>query len=410
MKAESLYCNLTSDRIAEMIRRAERFVCFIAPGIQVKPAKAMAEAAERLGREKIAVSLDFDEHVFRMGWGDVKAVEILRNVGIRIGDARGLRSGLVLVDQQGHAFTPTAKFLESETRPSLNALSLVSDQVRDLARHLIRTPSEDPDACTPMVKLPGVASEVVEQQLQEVKVKLEDIPPLEFDVARQVNVFSPYLQFVELRLQGVKLDRKRYTIPQALTGIGRFRDPDGRMKATFDLIGEAERNAVSASPLEKELDDIREEFTRPLPRQIGSGRVFLKAEKAKMEKRISDLRRHLAEYQAHLDNVLQNVLDRSKKHIIEYYTQMVLESPPHGLILHCGKHPESRDAQLWIDGCLSDFPTIDIIVNKMNLRVNYKDVTYETLSSETFVDWVKGAFRDVDWDKPLAEYKAAKGE
>ena len=68
----ALFCMLDSQRMAELIRSAKRLVCYAGPGVRMAPARALAEAAERLGIEMVTVSLDFDERVMRMGFGDWK--------------------------------------------------------------------------------------------------------------------------------------------------------------------------------------------------------------------------------------------------------------------------------------------------------------------------------------------------
>ena len=41
------------------------------------------------------------------------------------------------------------------------------------------------------------------------------------------------------------------------------------------------------------------------------------------------------------------------------------------------------------------------------IDVNFKDVTYETLNREDFLESVQKAFPNVDWDKAYSEFKAA---
>jgi hypothetical protein len=67
MNNGALFCHLSSDRIADLIRTAEGSVCFARPGIQIGPATAMVEAAKRIGPKLLTISLDFDERVLRMG-------------------------------------------------------------------------------------------------------------------------------------------------------------------------------------------------------------------------------------------------------------------------------------------------------------------------------------------------------
>ena len=134
---DALFCSLESIAIASAIRSAQHSVCYAAPGIQAEPANAMAEVAARIGPELIAVCLDFDERVMRMGFGDLAAVKVLRDAGIAVSSASGLRTGLVIVDHQGYMFTPTVLYLEAEDRPgeAPNAMRLSKEQASEaLAR------------------------------------------------------------------------------------------------------------------------------------------------------------------------------------------------------------------------------------------------------------------------------------
>jgi hypothetical protein len=65
----ALFRSLDSAAIAADIRTAEFSVCYAAPGIQQGPANAIADVAKRIGADLITVCLDFDERVFRMGFG-----------------------------------------------------------------------------------------------------------------------------------------------------------------------------------------------------------------------------------------------------------------------------------------------------------------------------------------------------
>ena len=53
------------------------------------------------------------------------------------------------------------------------------------------------------------------------------------------------------------------------------------------------------------------------------------------------------------------------------------------------------------------FPTAESLIKEMKLEERYKDVTFETLNREDFLESVKEAFDGVDWDKAYREFKAA---
>lgn len=75
-----------------------------------------------------------------------------------------------------------------------------------------------------------------------------------------------------------------------------------------------------------------------------------------------------------------------------------------GQFLKCGE----AKARVWL-GCELDrvFPTAEALIQKMQLDVCYKDVTFETLNQEDFLDAIKEAFPHIDWDKAYQEFRAA---
>ena len=111
---DALFCSLTPLRLAELVRSARHAVCYAGPGLQLDLAQAMVEVAGRVGKEMLTVSLDFDDRVMRMGYGNVEAVKLLLDAGIAVQSSPGLRTALVVVDDAGYIFTPTALYLEAE--------------------------------------------------------------------------------------------------------------------------------------------------------------------------------------------------------------------------------------------------------------------------------------------------------
>jgi hypothetical protein len=411
-----LFCTLGSDRIADLVRSAERFVCYAGPGVQMAPAQALAEAAGRLGVEMVTVALDFDERVMRMGFGDLGAVRILREAGIPVNDAPGLRIAMVLVDDEGYLFTPTALYLEAEPQggQAANAMRLSTAQLHEamarlspMAKGIAIAQTNDEQEREHLVSLPvEVGSEpVTDEQFTRVDQALKEAPPVQFDLARQVRVFSAYLQYVELKLTGAAIQRHRLAIPPNILKLGGSKDLEGRLRTTFDLIEKGGK--LSSTKLEDELNEIRKNFTPSLGKD--HGRVVLKSAKQHLEKRLESFKAKLEEHQKTVAKELQDQLDASRKQIIDYYLQRVIDNPPDamlGQLLH--EKPTEEDARRWLDAELDRvFPKAETLIQKMQLDVRYKDVTFETLNRKDFLASVKEAFPRVDWDKAYAEFRAA---
>ena len=189
------------------------------------------------------------------------AVKTLRDAGIVVRSTSGLRTGLVIVDHEGYIFTPTALYLEADRRPTEapNALRLSRDQVTEALARLspaakaiaiasAGTPAERDRIREQAVEVKS--NVVADFHFAAVQEKLVEAPPVQFDVARQVRVFEPYLQYVELRLTGAAIHRHRIAIPELIQNLGPDESVQSRLKTTFDLI--ERESALSSKPIEDE--------------------------------------------------------------------------------------------------------------------------------------------------------------
>jgi hypothetical protein len=376
----------------------------------------MAEVASRLDVEMVTVALDFDERVMRMGYGDIAAVAILRNAGILINNAPGLRSALIIVDGAGYTFTPTPLYLEAESPSDTarNALRLSPEQVAEAlarlspaAKAIAMAQTDDLQDKARIASLPVEvgATQVDDARFSQVDTNLKEAPPVRFDLARQVRVFEPYLQYVELSLTGAAIQRHRLAIPPSIQQLGGSKDLEGWLRTTLDLIEKGGK--LSSKPLENALNDIRKNFTPSLGKD--HGRVVLKAAKPILVRRPNDFCERLEWHRAEVEAELQKHLDESRRTIIEYYLPRVIAMPPDALLGQSLAGKVSKEsARWWLDVELDRvFPRAEALINEMKLEVRFKDVTYETLNRDDFLRSVKEAFPSVDWDKAYAEFRAA---
>ena len=94
-------------------------------------------------------------------------------------------------------------------------------------------------------------------------------------------------------------------------------------------------------------------------------------------------------------------------HVLHYFVRRVVASPPDAMRGQFLKFEEA-EARVWLDGELDRiFPKAEELIQKMQLDVRYKDVTFETLNREDFLDAIKEAFQRIDWDKAYKEFRAA---
>ncbi len=416
MNSEALFCSLSQSRIAELVRSARQAVCYAAPGIQLELAQAMVAVAERLGKELLTVSLDFEDRVMRMGYGDVDATKLLLDAGIAVQSAPGLRTALVVVDNEGYIFTPTALYLEAEPTDGAasNAVRMSGEQVAQAlarlspaAKAIAIAQAKTPEAKQRIAALTVdvYSAPITQAKLSEVTASLKAAPPVRFDLARQVRVFEPYLQYVELSLTGAAIQRHRLAIPEKIQNLGGSKELESRLRTTFDLIEKGSK--LSSKPLEDALNEIRKNFTPSLGKD--HGRVVLKAAKPHLVARLTEFRAKLEVHQKEVEADLQKHLETSRTQIVAYYLPRVMDAKPDALLGQSlnGEITEAA-ASSWLHGELDKvFPNAKSLIQEMKLEERYKDVTFETLNRKDFLDSVKDAFPHVDWDKAYSEFKAA---
>lgn len=416
MTTATLFRVITTSSISLLIGTAQQRVCYAGPGIHLVAARAIVDVARSLGPEMVTVCLDFDEQVMRMGYGDIEAVRIIRDAGICVTNAPGMRTALVIVDDEGFIFTPTALYLEPEPSEiaAPNGMHLSAEQVTEALARLspvakaiaiaqARTPAER--AHLEALPVEVGADELTSERFDGASENLKAVPPVQFDLARQVRVFEPYLQYVEVGLTGVAIQRNRLPIPANITSLGSRKELKGRLKTTFELI---ERDSkLSSKHLEDELNGIRKDMTRSLGKS--HGRVMLKNAKPLLAERLTTLRAKLELHQKAIEAGLQKHLDNSRKQIVDYYLPLVVKNPPDALRAQLfGAKDLKEGAKAWLNHELDRvMPRAENLVQEMRLEESYKDVTYETLKAPDFLKAVKEAYPLVNWDAPYAEFLAA---
>ena len=321
------------------------------------------------------------------------------DAGIEVRSTPGLRTGLIVIDDAGYIFTPTALYLEADQRSDTapNAMRLSEDQVTEalarlsqaakaIAISLAKTEKERERIREQTVEVPSET--VRDSDFKAVKHGLEEAPPVSFDVARQVRVFDAYIQYVELSLTGAAIQRHRLAIPPNIQKLGGTRDLEGRLKTTFDLIEKGGR--LSSKALEGNLNQIRKDFTPSLGKN--HGRIVLKAAKPYLDRRLTEFRCKLKAHQKNVEESLQGQLDESRKQIVDYFVPIVVANPPDAMRGQFLKF-EEPEAKVWLEQELARvFPKSEALVQKMQLEVRYKDVTFETLKQDDFLVSVKNAF------------------
>lgn len=89
-----MFQRLPAHVIGQMISMAKQRAIYAAPSINDSVAGALVEQS-RDAQFQIVVILDYDEDLFRLGYGLAESVNMLRDAGISVRKEPGLRIGFV---------------------------------------------------------------------------------------------------------------------------------------------------------------------------------------------------------------------------------------------------------------------------------------------------------------------------
>jgi hypothetical protein len=248
--------------------------------------------------------------------------------------------------------------------------------------------------------------ELSSAQMQQVKESLDANPPQKFDLARKVNVFNSFIEFVELRLTGLHIARHTVQLPRDLVLALRDDATAKRLLTTFKLVGDESKVAKDAAEVDQRVRALRERFTRSLGDGLGS--VILRSKRQEFSAEVQAIQDAIAKFQTKVLERLEKELADSRKKLVEGLLPAVKKSTPLALQAQISGKPTAEVLRRYLDDELTRvFPSAQSLIGEMKLECVPKAVTYETLSNQEFQERVRAAFPYENWDKPFREFEAA---
>jgi hypothetical protein len=390
--------NVDDRKLTEWIWSSQRRIVFLAPGLSLEVASTLADAWTRLGRDAVNVILDVDAEVCRLGYGTLEGVNIINATAERLGGAvchqPGVRIGVLIADDRTLIYSPTPLLIEAESsipeRP--NAVEFTSPPA-----------TQSPDLGLGPTG-PGetrIGSEpLTAGRIASVQQDLQSAPAVRFDLARRVRVFTSQFQFVELGMTGCFISRKRIPVPSRLVGLGGIADVERSFHAHFDLVrnGQLEvQKEGKRSITERSLLDGRREIERKyLVTLTDYGSVVLRANKDALIKAVEELREEVATFSAGVTQKLEEMIESSRKAVVEALLPAVERNPPAEYTKTQGPSPTKDYLRQKLEKEIERaFGRADELVERMEVKLIFKDVAYESLIDGKFLATARKAMPDV---------------
>jgi hypothetical protein len=426
------FCAVDDTALINLIQGATKRIILIAPGVYEPVAKALENCFRESNSLDITVILDPDENVCRIGYGDVKGLQLLNELaeknGFKVRNQPGLRLGVMLADEEMMVWSPTPRSVEAP--PSSDTHQPPDGSVQPLAPNglfLGMNPGKQvADAIAAEGTDSGAGSAeigkaaVTAEQVRETVTALKNNPPVPVDLARITLVFSTKLQFVELTVKGANISRSQLKVSSALLNadvkgdlkeliesklhaFAVLRDTEITVPAfhdgepVYDKSGVRREEAVSESSLLRLRNTIEGRFIYDI---TGYGRLIEKDKKAQFENQVEAFKEQLL---AHSKGI-RKLLDKQATQILDDAIKLIEMRMGHSeesgakskIMMNTVKL--RKELQNGIEKAKTELPVITLV---------FKDVTYEQTQDADFRDRVRKSLPDAvhkrlgDWDKHL---------
>ncbi|MSR58274.1 MAG: hypothetical protein EXS05_11460 [Planctomycetaceae bacterium] len=361
-----------------LIHTACRRLIVVAPGLSTAVASAIVDQWRLLGSAAVSVVVDVDPEVYRLGYGDFSALQLLEKVAAELGTTLnrqpGIRIGLVIADDETLVYSPTPLLIEAgpHRTETPNAIRLGAPP-QQIENELGRGPE-------------GVRKQVVGldkadiARISQVETSLKENPPQKFDVSRSVRVFNAAFEFVEFELSDTSVDRKTVPIPQHLSGIADERTRE-QLRTSYRIL--PPEHKLSGEHLKKDKELIAKKYLRNIP---GHGNVVLRSRKSEFEQEVAKLRGTVEAFAESVRTDLQSAMDKTRETLTKSFLPLVKRTPPKEWCTSDGQKPDAETLRKFLDDDLKRaFGSAEQLIRQMDVRVVFKGVTYESLNNADFI-------------------------
>lgn len=386
----------SDEALVELISSARRRLVVIAPAMTEKVAKAVAKRLDNLENLEIKVILDSDPEVYRLGYGDIAALETIqiasRNNMFDLRQQAGVRIGLVISDDTVMVYSPVCQNIEagSTSVEKPNAIILTgsaTDHIATAAGADMSENAPDPEIGEFALKPDSV---------EKMQANLKENPPRPFDITRRLKVFSSKVQYVEFSASNYRLTTRQIPLPPELITVADENLKsriNSRIRGPFDEIGEVgvtikdddnkeEKLKVNDIWLQKERKRIEDAFTF----QVNNfGRLIFRIHRDKFDKAVKRFEAIVQNYQSALQNELCKKQEQFEAQIIKEFSDAWTKAPPERFKLW-GIEPTQENiknelrkvAKTLFENATAFIPPV--------VKTIYKDIALENIQNPDFLD------------------------
>ncbi len=403
--------------LKDLIMDAQKRVFFAYPSLHPEVATAIEERIKKDNYCDIRIIIDPSEKNFRQGFGDIKAVDKLRDLGVSIFEASDNLISFIVSDECGYFIFPQSRILEEDgklinavrlskldilkiinyyfppetTKEKDEFINLTSDSHQEVEEEL-KNIVEKIDQKDKIV----VTKELDEMRLVEVRKNLELNKPLEPDIRRMIDVYTAKIQIVELSFTGVNFDVRKIPIPVEALPI-----KDERLIQILETKIKLFENLRSDNALWKlkwlnnQVMELRKEYTVSLKGKSNK-RVIILNKKNEFLDKLVELNKEVDTLKSEALNLFDSEIKKALETISVTLSNYLKEAKPDFI-------QNENDITQFVKYIISqiDIPKAYEFQEQIKLSYHFYDFTWEDLQNEDILIELKqkGVIKDEDYNQ-----------
>ncbi len=386
---------LNNDRICQLIYSAKKCIVYAAPSMSKLVAAAFWGPAVFNNDVPKKVVVDANAEAFRNGFGEIEGLKDCVAAGIEVHNAPGLRIGVLVVDERAWVFAPTPEIIFDQPGPdTLNSVEVSKDFAEQVLVAVAPAFSMQEGAIDSPILAESSEPEIghtllTEEHVQALKTDLELAPPQKFDLARQVNVYKSYYQFVEIELSNCNIGAFTIPISPRLLSIVEDDAVRSRLSAKYKLVEPDSKIKQDLTGLRDAVKDLRAEFTIMINERLG--RVIPTGKKNEFLGKVQRIKDWIKKLTGEIEGELTQEIAENCQKLAKVLVPIVQENEPRYLAnrLLGDFTNEPKIIGIIVNELMPSEGAIKRLIAGMALEVDFKDITYEMLNDEDFVDRIK---------------------
>jgi hypothetical protein len=376
-----------SSVIIDLLFLATKEIAVSLPNINAELAKTLIALHQR--GIKVTVFLELNEMSYRQGYGEIVALEDIRDTGIIMKNRKNINLFFYLIDDSGYFNFPKSSFHELEG-VAYDLFPMSYEQVCSvkLLFGLLEKDAKIPDTVsesydpethkhiTQSISIPD--KESVDSLVQKVKKD----PPVKPNFMRLLETYIAKVQFVDVKFKGSNLHIKKIKLPKRILP---FKDAklQKALESSIRLFVDIPEKEFFKSffKIKEDFAIIRMEHITTL--QTREKNIILRESKKEFQEQVNALKEKIVDIRKDLINKLQHEINESRNRLMNSLTEFLIENPGS---LYQDYDIETRKQQLAYHAMQLvskvKFPEAKNLLDEIEINVFYYDITWEDLNNK----------------------------